>query len=138
MVNIEALKEELLSAWDYQAVLALAVAQSKNNRFTTDISLWNQVIYKFQEKTQPKNPKLLEGIFFNQHNFSPFSPQIESFLAVMRRSGCLVMWIPNGGYEMPLEAKRDIIEGQGEILKRYKDTIAELSSEINEKLSFNS
>lgn len=134
--SLEALKQRLLSSWTYLDVLALAMAKADGTRFVADPQKWNQVVADLKRRIQGNAPKLLEGVFFDWRDpGAPYSEQVEGFFRVMARSRSLSLGNPAYEvYEMKPQAKKDIADNQGPLLREYENIIDEMASEIDTRL----
>lgn len=132
--RIAQLREGLSSLWNHVDVLAQALARARGTRFTTDLSEWNTLVFGFKEE----NPDLFRDVFFDINDpWPPYSQQVEGALAVMRRSGALIMWIDGnrGIYEMTPGIKTDLIKNCPPALRDSNDVIERMARLIDENLA---
>ena len=125
LAELEEIREKLLTQTSYLDVLALSMALCKSNEFTNNRAAWSRVLLRFrvnmEHQHHPEVRQLFEGIWFDMRDKgNPYSEQIESFFVTMGRSGCLVCPSPAMNvYQMPFEAKKDIIEKEVTHLSKY-------------------
>lgn len=133
--RIAQLRERLFSSWNHVDVLAQILARTRGTRFTTDLSEWNKLVFGFKRE----NPDLFGDVFFDINDpWPPYSQQVEGALAVMRRSGALIIWVGGrrGIYdEMTPEIKVDLIKNQPLVLRNSNNVIERMAREIDENLA---
>ncbi len=135
-MNKEEARQILDSYWNYCDVLALAVAQTKSEKFDANPAKWHQLVSDFKDKTRDTAPELLKGVFFDRRPGSfPYSDQVEQFFFVMGLAEQVTISSPvYDEYEMSEKAKKSIVGGKSPQLNQYADIIAEFAKTMDQTL----
>lgn len=136
-MGVEELRGELEKSWTYLDVLTVSVALMKTTRVRADG--WHMALYEIRESLNPQERELLDDIYFDTIRISfgmVYSREVEGFLAVMRRSGCISIIAPRFR-EMLIEedTKRQLLEGNPALLAQHRDVLQKIADALDEKLA---
>lgn len=130
------LKGEEQDFTTFEDVFALALANTKSDRFKADSNAWHRVLYEICEKYQDKMPQL-EVIFFEER--PPLPPQTKEFyqlITTLSMSGLISL--PNPNYEFIIMGdtqKEHAKELEGRRLDKYKEYIQKIAEVLDEQLA---
>ena len=120
----------------FEDVFALALANTKGNRFLADSRTWHQVLYEVCEKYREQIPQL-EAIFFKER--PPLPPQTREYYQLINTlsiSGLISLPNPDYAYIiMGEDQKKRTRDLEKRRLEKYQKQIQEISAIIEEHLA---
>ena len=130
------LKGEEQDFTTFEDVFALALANTKSDRFKADSDAWHRVLYKVCEEYRDKVPQL--GVIFFEER-PPLPPQSSEFyqlITTLSMSGLISL--PNPNYEfivMEPKQKERARELEGKRLAPYSDYIQKITELLDRQLA---
>ena len=124
----------------FDDVIALALANTKSEKFTADSQAWQQALYKVRKAYQDKIPEL-KKMYFDESR-SDIPPQSEEFYQLINiLSSSKLISLPNPAFEhilMDAPQKKRAKNLEEHLLQRYKDDIAGIAGMLEGELAVQS
>jgi len=135
-VQREKLIEELRASKSYEDIIALALARSRQTRFSADTHQWCEVLFELGQRYSEQIPELKSLRFSERPPLPPQTDQVYelfTFLARAREAS-----FPNPQFKFLLvseEEKTRISQAIGDSLKRYDPMMDDVVRILEEKLA---
>jgi len=120
----------------FDDIFALALANTKGDRFTSDSKKWHQALYDVCQKYQDEIPALQEVFFENRSYLPPQTNEFYQLISILSTSGLLTLPNPTYGFiQMTRPQKKRAKALEENLLEEYKDQIADIAQMLQERLA---